>query len=115
MRVSLIIFILMIRRPPRSTRTDTLVPYTTLVRSFQHLCGRSFLDAAGVAGGLVIPLVLRLAAGELHLLDIDDDNVIAAIDVRGEAGLVLAAQPVDRKSTRMNFSHSCASRMPSSA
>src|SRR3546814_2790136 len=24
---------LMIRRPPRSTRTDTLVPYTTLVRS----------------------------------------------------------------------------------
>src|SRR3546814_14961136 len=23
----------MIRRPPRSTRTDTLVPYTTLVRS----------------------------------------------------------------------------------
>src|SRR3546814_13099281 len=24
----------MIRRPPRSTRTDTLFPYTTLVRSF---------------------------------------------------------------------------------
>src|SRR3546814_11594585 len=27
------IFFLMIRRPPRSTRTDTLVPYTTLFRS----------------------------------------------------------------------------------
>src|SRR3546814_11541135 len=27
------IFFLMIRRPPRSTRTDTLFPYTTLVRS----------------------------------------------------------------------------------
>src|SRR3546814_14277868 len=26
-------FVLMIRRPPRSTRTDTLFPYTTLVRS----------------------------------------------------------------------------------
>src|SRR3546814_9830953 len=25
----------MIRRPPRSTRTDTLFPYTTLVRSFR--------------------------------------------------------------------------------
>src|SRR3546814_9855274 len=25
----------MIRRPPRSTRTDTLFPYTTLFRSFQ--------------------------------------------------------------------------------
>src|SRR3546814_2715231 len=26
-------FVLMIRRPPRSTRTDTLFPYTTLFRS----------------------------------------------------------------------------------
>src|SRR3546814_10183801 len=26
----------MIRRPPRSTRTDTLFPYTTLFRSFLH-------------------------------------------------------------------------------
>src|SRR3546814_1425468 len=29
-----VIFCLMIRRPPRSTRTDTLFPYTTLFRSF---------------------------------------------------------------------------------
>src|SRR3546814_11398642 len=27
----------MIRRPPRSTRTDTLFPYTTLFRSKKHL------------------------------------------------------------------------------
>src|SRR3546814_2932463 len=27
-------FVLMIRRPPRSTRTDPLFPYTTLFRSF---------------------------------------------------------------------------------
>src|SRR3546814_14717669 len=26
----------MLRRPPRSTRTDTLFPYTTLFRSFDH-------------------------------------------------------------------------------
>src|SRR3546814_8199561 len=26
----------MIRRPPRSTRTDTLFPYTTLFRSLRH-------------------------------------------------------------------------------
>src|SRR3546814_14888678 len=31
--MSLCIFLLMIRRPPRSTRTDTLFPYTTLFRS----------------------------------------------------------------------------------
>src|SRR3546814_14701041 len=31
--MSYYIFFLMIRRPPRSTRTDTLFPYTTLFRS----------------------------------------------------------------------------------
>src|SRR3546814_19037008 len=31
--VFLVVFFLMIRRPPRSTRTDTLFPYTTLFRS----------------------------------------------------------------------------------
>src|SRR3546814_18738531 len=30
---SSVFFLLMIRRPPRSTRTDTLFPYTTLFRS----------------------------------------------------------------------------------
>src|SRR3546814_16609264 len=29
----MLLFFLMIRRPPRSTRTDTLFPYTTLFRS----------------------------------------------------------------------------------
>src|SRR3546814_10363717 len=32
------VFFLMIRRPPRSTRTDTLFPYTTLFRSLLPLC-----------------------------------------------------------------------------
>src|SRR3546814_15143787 len=32
-RLSSYVFFLMIRRPPRSTRTDTLFPYTTLFRS----------------------------------------------------------------------------------
>src|SRR3546814_2158160 len=31
-----LVFFLMIRRPPRSTRTDTLFPYTTLFRSRGH-------------------------------------------------------------------------------
>src|SRR3546814_15155548 len=33
-------FFLMIRRPPRSTRTDTLFPYTTLCRSSASRLGR---------------------------------------------------------------------------
>src|SRR3546814_3137284 len=44
MRVA--VCVLMKRRPPRSTRTDTLVPYTTLFRSAD-------LDAAEVMDALV--------------------------------------------------------------
>src|SRR3546814_14506776 len=33
------VFCFMIRRPPRSTRTDTLFPYTTLFRSLHDLAG----------------------------------------------------------------------------
>src|SRR3546814_12646627 len=33
------VFFLMIRRPPRSTRTDTLFPYTTLFRSRRSIGG----------------------------------------------------------------------------
>src|SRR3546814_13108682 len=33
------VFFLMIRRPPRSTRTDTLFPYTTLFRSKDECAG----------------------------------------------------------------------------
>src|SRR3546814_13255818 len=41
---SFVLFFLMIRRPPRSTRTDTLFPYTTLFRSPAVL---RFRDAEG--------------------------------------------------------------------
>src|SRR3546814_4801596 len=34
-------FFLMIRRPPRSTRTDTLFPYTTLFRSPSRATGQA--------------------------------------------------------------------------
>src|SRR3546814_4637248 len=74
----------MIRRPPRSTRTDTLFPYTTLFRSLDH--GRRRVDrrhrqrdqvvrpAEGRRGGLV--LEVALAAGVDHLEgQIDDVHV----------------------------------------
>src|SRR3546814_18217032 len=54
----------MIRRPPRSTRTDTLFPYTTLFRS-QY---RSLLAATGV---IVVPTcgVKYLSTEILHAAD----------------------------------------------
>src|SRR6056297_4298621 len=39
----------MIRRPPRSTRTDTLFPYTTLFRSARASCGSCVLLPEPVA------------------------------------------------------------------
>src|SRR3546814_3022013 len=39
----------MIRRPPRSTRTDTLFPYTTLFRSVRQYGFRARSDRAEVA------------------------------------------------------------------
>src|SRR3546814_20169063 len=40
----------MIRRPPRSTRTDTLFPYTTLFRSPGELVGKDLLPVSFEAG-----------------------------------------------------------------
>src|SRR3546814_9794355 len=43
----------MIRRPPRSTRTDTLFPYTTLFRS-HHVIDSVGLDAAALHAAMGI-------------------------------------------------------------
>src|SRR3546814_15897977 len=50
------LFLLMIRLPPRSTRTDTLFPYTTRFRS-PHPVGRG---AAAGGGGVPRPCAKRL-------------------------------------------------------
>src|SRR3546814_4506659 len=51
-------FVLMIRRPPRATRTDTLFPYTTLFRSSVHplLFHPAYAEVAD------LPMPERLAA-----------------------------------------------------
>src|SRR3546814_1812684 len=67
------VFFLMIRRPPRSTRTDTLFPYTTLFRSQARqprddgvLRPRPRLPLRAVAGGHAVGW--RQAAGAAALL-----------------------------------------------
>src|SRR3546814_1908505 len=54
----------MIRRPPRSTRTDTLFPYTTLFRSFEEFLNGYFASDKPYHIGL--PSVAWFAE-ELHL------------------------------------------------
>src|SRR3546814_18940466 len=52
-------FFLMLRRPPRSTRTDTLLPYTTLFRS-ASMTGRLAVRSRR----LPCPLASRLSGTE---------------------------------------------------
>src|SRR3546814_3918090 len=61
--ISVLFFCLMIRRPPRSTRTDTLFPYTTLFRS--HL-GLHLLEPSSILRGQVLQ-VGRQASGARRL------------------------------------------------
>src|SRR3546814_15665377 len=82
-----IFFFLMIRRPPRSTRTDTLFPYTTLFRS---------------AAILLMLLDESEAATILKQLDPDEVRQLAkAMFDTANA----SEQQIDRKSTRLNSSH----------
>src|SRR3546814_12059667 len=79
----------MIRRPPRSTRTDTLFPYTTLFRSgegFQKLAARiglavlhllGHLDEVGLAVEVVVPGTLADAVDEAGYLVILADRHLA--------------------------------------
>src|SRR3546814_1073069 len=47
----------MIRRQPRSTRTDTLFPYTTLFRSFPSSAEAALVDALVSDGDVIASLV----------------------------------------------------------
>src|SRR3546814_13708527 len=63
-----VFFFLMIRRPPRSTRTDTLFPYTTLFRSAGIARDRILVDpgygfAKGVDHNLEVTSWLALLHG----------------------------------------------------
>src|SRR3546814_14838972 len=66
----------MIRRPPRSTRTDTLFPYTTLFRSFivSRDGGQSWAKLSDGAGGPV----------DFHQMDISKADPQVIYGVFGE-------------------------------
>src|SRR3546814_20933999 len=68
-------FFLMIRRPPRSTRTDTLFPYTTLFRS--HRFHR--------AGGGLAPGVVAVAE-EIHVRRVAEQQLGVVGRGRGAEG-----------------------------
>src|SRR3546814_20587289 len=58
----------MIRRPPRSTRTDTLVPYTTLVRSYSWHWLFFVNLVPGVFITIAVPMLVKIDKPDLSLL-----------------------------------------------
>src|SRR3546814_12869173 len=67
--VTVCFFFLMIRRPPRSTRTDTLFPYTTLFRSLLHAHVERTVEAEREAAVGVVDLRRRDPEVERHAVD----------------------------------------------
>src|SRR3546814_6082030 len=119
----------MIRRPPRSTRTDTLCPYTTLFRSSQGGAEpiemmRSQVDETQTEADAVTAAGLhahfgsqrQAAAGQFHgQFETIADHQYRSV-VRGAAGAVHGdvgdletecgfVETRDRKGTRLNSSH----------
>src|SRR3546814_9323293 len=105
----------MIRRPPRSTRTDTLFPYTPLFRSdpalvaiiTHHETGETVVGQPGDGTRDDRPIgVIEL--GGVHRADV---RWIVGIDLQIPIGrarkdeIETVAHRADRKSTRLNSSH----------
>src|SRR3546814_18504222 len=84
----------MIRRPPRSTRTDTLFPYTTLFRSVdRHGIDRvAGIGALGERDPAVDVVVIPLVERDLRL-DVVADRLLFADAHPAPAVLVQRPQP----------------------
>src|SRR3546814_2962757 len=127
----MIVFFLMIRQPPRSTRTDTLLPDTTLFRSCLPSCERE--QVGGVGGAIALQAgeegrgVLardECARGSVHpvVRARQQETKRSATREQGQCGDLRLRQryfaciaahqragarriALDRKSTRLNSSH----------
>src|SRR3546814_15794030 len=93
-------FFLMIRRPPRSTRTDTLFPYTTLFRSPRPRPGDQFHPAGSHPEMRSQQLGDRFGgpAFDGSFTHVDGQDALPV-------GFDERALGTDRKSTRLNSSH----------
>src|SRR3546814_1686399 len=68
----------MIRRPPRSTRTDTLFPYTTLFRSIRSMTGLEVKSVVATKADVIA------AINRYHRGDDEMDELTSAIDTNAD-------------------------------
>src|SRR3546814_15252347 len=100
----------MIRRPPRSTRTDTLFPYTTLFRA-KALTGEQLPVALVAARRLAVVRNAQLDVGARQrqraqsFLDVAQFGALGAQELSPRRHVVEQVANLDRKSTRLNSSH----------
>src|SRR3546814_13746891 len=110
----------MIRRPPRSTRTDTLFPYPTLFRSSFAIidqlgsrrmnalsaCMSGFLDRVRqlliVGNSLSVALARATQSSPPILVEFFSPTIRR---IANGAGVAESLNQLDRKSTRLNSSH----------
>src|SRR3546814_18912527 len=104
----------MIRPPPRSTRTHTLVPYTTLFRSVGGITPEPLGDAGDLAGGsdhrgqVLLWISLQARGVVLEAFQVDAQggaHGAGAGQAEDRAGVFREEDTQDRKSTRLNSSH----------
>src|SRR3546814_17537543 len=112
------VFFLNIRRPPKSTRTDTLFPYPTLFLSPRHQQDR-FLKTAPVTmirsflarhrwlaiwlAGAALMLKVLVPAG--FMPTVSSGTILVQLCSGQGPQTVMMELPGDRKSTRLNSSH----------
>src|SRR3546814_17738992 len=98
----------MMRRPPKSTRTDTLFPYTTLFRSFKR--GRTwtaqvYLGRDAVTGRKRYRQLGGFGTKRAAEQALTEQLEWLRVGEYVDAGATTVAGFVDRKSTRLNSSH----------
>src|SRR3546814_16184955 len=106
------VFFLMIRRPPRSTRTYTLFPYTTLFRSdHQPGSGGAIMSAAKIKKGDKVDILSGKDKGRtgnaVKLLPKDGKLVVAGVNVAARHRKPTQAHPhgaIDRSEALLPIS-----------
>src|SRR3546814_15786752 len=110
--VVFLFFFLMIRRPPRSTRTDTLFPYTTLFRSNQGI--RIALDDFGTGYSSLAHLRAlpfdRIKIDRSFVSSINQNSesaaIVSAIARLGDSlGLPITAEGIEDKDIEIGRAH----------
>src|SRR3546814_5488341 len=100
------------RRPPRSTRTDTLFPYTTLFRALAILLEdtglsgcvrRAAIGFRDFEGDFALAQRIEDCLVQVRETDATENKTLGFAEARRYLGRSLVL--LDRKSTRLNSSH----------